>query len=367
MVDLFLFEQQFQRFRKYVIKNSGLPLVSFSSNPYTEKEEGYKYKLYRDAREKLKFENWQEADIGKGKIVRSVIAAIELKNNNLVQWQSRYGDEKRPHHSLYASIEQPSQARDYDLEFYFLYRGLDDANAFNRLIALIGRKYSLIAYLFFLKNRSLYMPIAPTYFDKAFSLLGVDFSTNQKCSWNNYSNFNNILSELKILLSSKMQGDVSLLDAHSFAWTISHIEDDSKLHENEYFKLPTKEREAVVKARVGQGYFRDLLLEYWNSCAVTGCKENSVLRASHIKPWSKCDLQEAVDLFNGLLLSPNLDAAFDRGLISFDDEGRILISSLLQDVDAQFLGIFSSLYLRRIDHRHKPYLDYHREFIFQEN
>jgi len=77
MIDIFLFEQQFQRFREHVIKESGEDLTSFSSNRYTEEQESYKDNLYRDARRLLKFETWKESDIGSGKIARSVIRPLQ--------------------------------------------------------------------------------------------------------------------------------------------------------------------------------------------------------------------------------------------------------------------------------------------------
>lgn len=213
------------------------------------------------------------------------------------------------------------------------------------------------------------MPIAPRYFDKAFSLLGVGFSTSHKCSWENYITFNNILLELKILLTDKLEEEVSLLDAHSFAWMISRDIEGNELTKDdiEYSELLEKQREAVVKERIGQGYFRDALVNYWGECAITGCKEISLLRASHIKPWSKCDLKEAVDPFNGFLLSPTLAAAFDAGFITFDDTRKILISTSLKASDAETLGISSSLCLSQIDQRHQHYVKYHREHIFQKS
>ncbi len=369
MIDKFLFEQQFQRFRDHVIKESGMDLTSFSSNPYTEVQEGYKYDLYRDARKLLRFETWKESDIGSGKIARSVIEAVELPKNNLVQWQSRYGDERRPHNALLVALESHLNIEAFDSVFYSLYRKSDDLNVFGSLVDLFGRKYAVIAYLLFLKDRNQYMPIAPSYFDKAFSLLGASFSTNQKCSWENYLTFNNILSELKILLTGKLEGEVSLLDAHSFAWMISRTIEDNELTKDdvEYLELSEKQREAVVKARIGQGYFRDALVNYWGECSVTKCKEISLLRASHIKPWSKCDSKEAVDPFNGFLLSPTLDAAFDAGFITFDDTGKVLISNCLNESDAGILGISSSLCLSRIEQKHRHYLKYHREHIFRKS
>lgn len=369
MIDIFFFEQQFQRFREHVIKISGMDLTSFSSNPYTEEQEGYKYNLYRNARKLLKIETWKESDIGSGKISRSVLKAIQMPANNLVPWQSRWGDENRPHNALCIAVESNLNIEVFDSVFHSLYRKFDDLNILSSLVNLFGRKYALIAYLLFLKDRNQYMPIAPSSFDKAFSLLGASFSTSHKCSWENYLIFNNILAELKTLLAAKLAGEVSLLDAHSFAWMISKTIENNELSQDniEYLELPKQKREAVVQARIGQGYFRDALVNYWRECAVTKCQEISLLRASHIKPWSKCNARESVDHFNGFLLSPTIDAAFDAGFISFDDTRKILISNDFQESDAEILGISPSLCLSRIEKDHRPYLKYHREHIFRKS
>lgn len=79
----------------------------------------------------------------------------------------------------------------------------------------------------------------------------------------------------------------------------------------------TKVRE-MAKRRIGQDIFRRLLLEYWNRrCPISGIDDPRLLRASHIKHWAACDNRERLDPFNGILLSANLDAAFDAGIISF--------------------------------------------------
>ena len=98
---------------------------------------------------------------------------------------------------------------------------------------------------------------------------------------------------------------------------------------------------------------------------VTGCKDDALLRASLIKPWSKATLEERIDLYNGLLLSPPLDVCFDSGYVSFNDEGGILISESHTADDAKALGINSKMHLRRVEPKHKKYLAFHREHIFK--
>ncbi|CDH74046.1 TPA: HNH endonuclease signature motif containing protein [Pseudomonas aeruginosa] len=126
------------------------------------------------------------------------------------------------------------------------------------------------------------------------------------------------------------------------------------------------ERDALIKARVGQSGYRDDLLAYWGGCAVTDCSVPELLRASHIKPWRAASPAERLDPFNGLLLTPNLDLAFDQGLISFDDQGQILIGEDLDPDSARALNITPELRLRQIEPRHRPYLAWHREHLFRK-
>jgi hypothetical protein len=120
----------------------------------------------------------------------------------------------------------------------------------------------------------------------------------------------------------------------------------------------------TAQRRVGHDQFRAMLLQRWGSCAVTGLATPRLLRASHIKPWASSTPVEKTDPFNGLLLAPHLDAAFDAGLIAFDDQGRLLLSPELSSQDAGRLGLHADLRLREVDARHLPYLAFHRQEIF---
>lgn len=149
-----------------------------------------------------------------------------------------------------------------------------------------------------------------------------------------------------------------------------YIPGDDPIQEIEDFKtiykdLPETERNSIVCSRIGQGEFRTNLIKYWGKCAVTGCESIEVLKASHIKPWRISSNIERLDKFNGLLLVPNLDSAFDNGLISFGNEGKIIISKLLNYNDRNKLGIYSELFLEKIETHHIKYLEYHRQNVFK--
>ncbi|NCT68325.1 MAG: HNH endonuclease [Rhodanobacteraceae bacterium] len=127
--------------------------------------------------------------------------------------------------------------------------------------------------------------------------------------------------------------------------------------------LPEREteRQAVIAARRGQGIFRALLDDYWRACAVTACTTRELLRASHIRPWRESNNADRLNPDNGLLLAAHLDAAFDQGLISFADDGRILLHARLPGADAEAIGISASMRLRRVAPGHLPFLRRHRE------
>jgi hypothetical protein len=122
-----------------------------------------------------------------------------------------------------------------------------------------------------------------------------------------------------------------------------------------------------IVQRIGQDRFRAGLITYWQGrCAVTGLDCLALLRASHIKPWAACESdQERLDVYNGLLLAPHLDAAFDGGWISFTAAGQVLVSTALSKANQQRLGLSDILHLTKLDQRHIAYLRYHRRYVFQ--
>jgi len=138
--------------------------------------------------------------------------------------------------------------------------------------------------------------------------------------------------------------------------------DDIEDAAEELESLSETEREATILARVGQGEFRDALIEYWEgACSVTGVEVLPALVASHIKPWRDASNEERLDVHNGLLLVGTLDRLFDAGLISFTDRGDVLISEDLDEADRRKLGVDESLRLRIVDKEHNQFLSVHRE------
>ncbi len=131
----------------------------------------------------------------------------------------------------------------------------------------------------------------------------------------------------------------------------------------------TTEVLALVKQRRGQDLFRAALMDYWGgACAVTGIAIPELLRASHAKPWAKCDTdQERLNVFNGFLLCAHLDALFDRGLVSFRDDGTMALSPSLPPASIIRLGLLPTERLRWITPEHLPFLAWHRENVFESS
>lgn len=124
------------------------------------------------------------------------------------------------------------------------------------------------------------------------------------------------------------------------------------------------EKESIIKARRGQGVYRQNLIKYWKGCAVSGYKGISLLVASHIQPWSESSNEQRLNKYNGLLLLPNLDKAFDAGLITFESNGNISISPQLQEPEK--LGINATMkILTTLTPAHEIFMEYHRNKIFK--
>jgi putative restriction endonuclease len=98
---------------------------------------------------------------------------------------------------------------------------------------------------------------------------------------------------------------------------------------------------------------------------VLGALPTDFLLASHIKPWRESNNRERLDHYNGLLLSPNLNHAFDQGFVSFTQDGAILLSPTLDSETTSRLSLHQDLRLRKSEARHQVYLQWHRTNVFR--
>lgn len=141
--------------------------------------------------------------------------------------------------------------------------------------------------------------------------------------------------------------------------------DDVVLDLDAIYRSDEKEttKQTLIEARLGQGQFRSKVARRWdNQCAVTGCTIMEILRASHIKPWAKCVGRDRLNPANGILLAAHLDALFDCGLISFADDGEMLVSD---EISAELRVMQFPDRLRRAPTKEeKNFLAYHRRHVF---
>lgn len=125
------------------------------------------------------------------------------------------------------------------------------------------------------------------------------------------------------------------------------------------------DRMTLVKTRVNQSVFRKRLLCRYRNCCLCKMSNQDLLIASHIKPWNVASMEERTDVNNGFIFCPNHDKAFDRGYISFAEDGKIIISDQLNDTDRIFLNIRDDMSVN-LTKDNNEYLQYHRSNVFKQ-
>ena len=152
--------------------------------------------------------------------------------------------------------------------------------------------------------------------------------------------------------------------------TSSQIDWEDQIEENisSDHEIQETERTALVQARKGQGRFKSNVTKIETKCRVTHVDRIEHLRASHLKPWRDSTNQERIDGENGLLLTPTIDHLFDRGFISFEDSGMLLLSPVAHKPSLEKMGvpISTTLNVGSFTNGQKQYLDFHRENVFLE-
>jgi GNAT superfamily N-acetyltransferase len=130
--------------------------------------------------------------------------------------------------------------------------------------------------------------------------------------------------------------------------------------------IPETTRQAVVQARRGQGLFKQRVMKIEQRCRLTGVDRAEHLRASHCKPWRDANNAERLDGENGLLLTPDADHLFDRGFLSFEDSGKVLISPVAHVESLKAMGLDPATLgnVGAFSTGQKGYLDFHRENVF---
>lgn len=210
--------EQLSRFESFVQQKDGHSYISFrDSNGFLGREEDYKSSIAEEARKVLKFDSWTASWIGTGKIAAHVGAAMS-KAGNLVN-KNQQIDFKNCLDPKRAEFQPEAEQALYDL---YHSQPCDEPTAFANAVKVFGKKYDTIAFLFFIKDDSRFLPISTSHFDKGFDLLNINHTTFRQCSWENYQKFIGIIKEIQAVMEVvlPMQGTPRLIDAHSFVWVI---------------------------------------------------------------------------------------------------------------------------------------------------
>ena len=129
------------------------------------------------------------------------------------------------------------------------------------------------------------------------------------------------------------------------------------------------ERLAIVRARVGQGLFKERVSTIETKCRITGVENPVHLVASHCKPWRDSSNEERLNGENGLLLTPSIDHLFDRGFIGFENNGKLIISPVAHRPSLERMGVETEQIVNvgSFSSGQKQFLDFHRNSVFLES
>lgn len=182
-----------------------------SARPMSNEQEDYKRGIAAKAAETLGQESWNESEIGTGTIGDHAIKAVQRNLNLIGRFQvSAFSDKVKENPEIAERI------------LYDLYRDRKDQECFDRLCDVFGRKYDLLAYLYFILDPNSYLPLRSSIFDGIFKKLQINLQTAGRCSWENYQDFLSTIAAVRDVMQEYYQTtDVDLLDAHSFLWTLN--------------------------------------------------------------------------------------------------------------------------------------------------
>ena len=215
--------EQLSRFTAYIHSKDGhTGFISFrDSTGFLGREEDYKSRVAEEARKELRFKEWKESWIGTGKIASCAAKAIS-KSSNLVNSNQQIDFKNRlnPTHPKFCSNAERVL---FDI---YCNSVCEESVAFSNAIKAFGAKYDTIAFLFFIKDDTRFLPISTGHFDTGFKLLNINYTTSFHCSWDNYQGFIRIIQEIRSFMEDMLplQGTPRLIDAHSFVWVVQQNE-----------------------------------------------------------------------------------------------------------------------------------------------
>ncbi len=250
-LDQSLFIKAFKKFNADLQAYNGSEFVSFSAGVPAQWE-SYKPAIRRIALKRLNAEAWTADDIGSGRILANIINAIEIKENqdlrnNLVPWEPRYNQPSETSW-LRGELGTGPARQKFERHVFDLFREQrEPAVVLEDLVDLIGRRYSLIAYLFFVFDDSRFLPIGTTTFDKAFDQLAIEVRTTGRCSWSNYQDFIAAVRSVQAGLTDWLGiKDVRLIDAHSYLWLLVRLPQKIEQMRQQGMKRPGDLKTAMI-------------------------------------------------------------------------------------------------------------------------
>ena len=222
-ISLIRFDETYNHFLEFLKEESGDKEFIGFNEVDMYKSEAYKNEIREKSLALLNTEEWNSKMIGSGEIAKLVVSTLELTGNNLVDTKNKYGPDSLAHRKILDAIVDGTNLVEIEQVFFDLYKTkIDEQDIISRLIDLIGKKYSLMAFLFFLKNDRKYLPISTKNFEFAFNEIGCDLKLSRKCSWENYEAYLNVIRQVKTILEDKLDEPINFIDAHSFLWLIGY-------------------------------------------------------------------------------------------------------------------------------------------------
>ncbi|MGG0644647.1 HNH endonuclease signature motif containing protein [Sporosarcina gallistercoris] len=202
------------------------------------------------------------------------------------------------------------------------------------------------------------------FFDEILPLLPIKYSPFQENGNGNQGYLYPCNEELTIKLV-ELIGDLNIyeIDEEQLEFVMGTV----RRTEHDFLTpiLAETEAEAKTKVRLGRQRFRNELLPLWNGkCALCDIELTELLQASYAKPWKDSTKSERVDPNNGILLCRNHDALYSNGLIAFDGQGKIHISSRIPGEDYEKVGLHGKMRVNRTV-GNKPFLKWHKRWVFR--
>ena len=210
-----ILDSYIESFKPYLVEESGEFGFEYGR---VHKNEGYKREIVKECRKILESVDWDNNQ----SVCNSVIKVLN-QSNNIIRWDVKL-----------KTVEYIKSNNIFCADAFKTFFCLgDDKDAFELISGLFGRRYRLVSYFMFVRSGLIDLeikcvPIAPEQFEENFSLIGCNEKFSNKCSWDNYSSFLNLLSGIRKILDEKLDCQVDLLDAHSFAWMIKSIRQEAE-------------------------------------------------------------------------------------------------------------------------------------------